>query len=327
NREGPATSRFDGVHFDNEPYLLVGWHNPSQRDEILRDFLTLNAECQRRIHEQSDMQFGIDIPFWWQERDEATGQIVAEVEFAGKHQAASFHCLDMLDNVGVMNYRDVADGADGMIAHGRELLEYADRHGRAIVYMGVETFRYQPTPVWFATGVSRERFQAVLESEGEHIARISRLNGLRLRTLDDGRHVSLGIELPQPTTADIEQLAEKTILEIAKCFGAPDRSDDSMTVINHVARHIEKDAEWSDLRSRPIVDAVSANHYDGFQLDSIMLSKITFADDSADDFHTQVRAAEQYFSRYKKYAGTAIHYYEPFRDKLAESGRAKVLND
>lgn len=318
NRRGPASSRFDGVHFDNEPYLLIGWHNPVQREEILYDFLTLNAECQRRIREQSEMQFGIDIPFWWQERDEETGQIVAEVDFAGQRQAASFHCLDMLDNVGVMNYRDVADGADGMIAHGRELLEYADRHGRAIVYMGVETFRYQPTPVWFATGVLRERFHDVLESSGESTARVSRIDGLRLRTLDDGQRVSLGVELPQPLTSDVEQIATKSMLDIAKHFGIPGRSDDSIAATAHIARFIEKDAEWSDLRSRPIIEATTADVYDGFLLDSIMLSKLTFADNSAAEFQIQVRAAEQYFSRYKRYAGTAIHYYETFREKLEE---------
>ncbi|MCA9142952.1 MAG: hypothetical protein H6823_15845 [Planctomycetaceae bacterium] len=318
NAAEPAASRFDGVHFDNEPYLLVGWHNPIQRNEILQEFLTLNAECQRRIHAHSEMQFGIDIPFWWQERDEATGQVVGEVDFNGKRQAASFHCLDLLDNVGVMNYRDVADGADGMISHGRELLDYADRHGRALIYMGVETFRYEPTPVWFATGVSSERFDAILASEGEHLARISRLNGLRLRTLDDGQRVSLGIELPQPLPTDVEQLAVNTMLELAKHFGTRETSDDSGVAKHHIATFIEKDAEWSNLRSKAIVDPSTAVRYDGFLLDSVMLSKITFADDSADHFQTQVQAAEQYFSRYKHYAGTAIHYYETFRDKLEE---------
>lgn len=50
-----------------------------------------------------------------------------------------------------------------------------------------------------------------------------------------------------------------------------------------------------------------------------MLSKTTFADDSASHFQIQVQAAEQYFSRYQKYAGTAIHYYESFREKLVEA--------
>lgn len=108
------------------------------------------------------------------------------------------------------------------------------------------------------------------------------------------------------------------MLDIAKHFGIPGRSDDSIAATAHIARFIEKDAEWSDLRSRPIIEATTADVYDGFLLDSIMLSKLTFADNSAAEFQIQVRAAEQYFSRYKRYAGTAIHYYETFREKLEE---------
>lgn len=319
NHSNPPTSRFDGIHFDNEPYLLIGWHNPRQREEILHEFLLLNAECQRRIRERSQMQYGIDIPFWWQERDEATGKVVGEVEFRGKRQAASYHCLELLDNVGVMNYRDVADGADGMIAHGRNLLDFADEHGRAVVYMGVETFRYQPTKVWFATGVPAARFDAILESAGEHIARISRLNGLRMRTLDDGQRVSLGIELPEAMTSDVEQLAQKTMVEIAKHFGTSLASADASATMQHLETFVSKDAELSNLVPRPIIAPGTARPYDGFLLDSTMLSKITFADDSPDDFQIQVSAAEQYFSRYKQYAGTAIHYYETLRDKLNEA--------
>jgi len=114
------------------------------------------------------------------------------------------------------------------------------------------------------------------------------------------------------------------MLDIAKQFGFRSGADDSIAAINHIASFIEKDAEWSDLQSRPIIDALTGYAYEGFLLDSIMLSKITFADDSAADFQIQVRAAEQYFRRYEKYAGTAIHYYETFRDKLEESPVARL---
>lgn len=47
NRESPAEQRFDGIHFDNEPYLLLGWKDRLRREQILREFLELNVECQR----------------------------------------------------------------------------------------------------------------------------------------------------------------------------------------------------------------------------------------------------------------------------------------
>ena len=49
NRESAPDQRFDGIHFDNEPYLLLGWEDRTRREQILREFLELNVECQRRV--------------------------------------------------------------------------------------------------------------------------------------------------------------------------------------------------------------------------------------------------------------------------------------
>jgi hypothetical protein len=318
NRDCGFGERFAGVHFDNEPYLLVGWQDPNRREQILQEFLELNAECQRRIHERSQMRFGIDIPFWWQERDERTGKVVGEVEFRGKRQAASYHCLDLLDNVGVMNYRDTADGADGMIAHGRNLLEYADKSGRATVYMGVETFRYRPSEVWFVCGLPREQFHAALGSEARHIARVSRLNEFRLRTLDDGQRVHVGIELPDGSDSSNE-LVTKTMRELAQHFSARELIDNREVLLQQVRDAIAKDHGWTNLEPRAIRASDGQRPPTGFTVDSVMLSKITFADDSFQDFQTQVRNAEEFFGRYKRYGGTAIHFYETFRDKARGS--------
>ena len=87
----------------------------------------MNAKCQKLVSDKGNMEFGIDIPFWWEEVDPLTNVPCGQVYFNGTTKPASFHCIDMLDNVGVMNYRDTADGADGMIRHGRDLLSYAEK--------------------------------------------------------------------------------------------------------------------------------------------------------------------------------------------------------
>lgn len=318
NAASNKQERFDGVHFDNEPYLLVGWQDAELRQQILREFLDLNAECQRRVRERSEMEYGIDIPFWWQERDAATGEVVGNVEFRGKRQAASFHCIDLLDNVGVMNYRDTADGADGMIAHGRELLEYADKAKAATVYMGIETFRYRPTPVWFVAGLPQAEFKQRLRSQAEHIAPVSRLDEFRLRTLEVEGTVSVGIELPNAMTPDQQRQSRRTMLELAKHFGGSCEVEELSGFFRQVEKSIQDDRQWSNLRPYSVTDDGAARLRGGFILDNIMLAKTTFADDAYSDLQAQVRAAEQYFSRYKKYGGTAIHYYETFREKVNE---------
>ncbi len=62
NRESRPEERFDGIHFDNEPYLLIGWRDWKMREQILRDFLELNQEIQKRVRQQSNMVYGVDIP-------------------------------------------------------------------------------------------------------------------------------------------------------------------------------------------------------------------------------------------------------------------------
>ena len=179
NEQSEPTQRFDGIHFDNEPYLITGSRDRQRNQEILREFLELNAECQRRVKEAAGMVYGIDIPFFWHEIDAHTGHSIGQVEFRGAAKSASFHCIDMLDNVGIMNYRDTADGADGMIVHGQELLAYGDRVNRAVVYMGIETFSYQDRVCWFAVGLPREKFRRAIKTTAANLSLLSRLNGFR----------------------------------------------------------------------------------------------------------------------------------------------------
>jgi len=321
NRENRTSERFDGVHFDNEPYLLVGWQEAGRREQILREFLDLNAECQRRLKEKSKMEFGIDIPFWWQEFDERTGRINAEVLYRGRRQAASYHCLEMLDNVGVMNYRDTADGADGMIAHGRDLLEFADRAGRAQVYMGIETFRSEPTTVWFSVGLPRQKFEEAIRGKAVRFAQLSRLNEFRLRTWDDGHNVHLGIELPAVDDHQTRSRATKTMLEIARHLGAAADNiyrNHIPLIVQQAEKAVRADVEWNGFRLREIRDLNGHENLAGFAADSIMLSKITFADDSYSRLQQEIANAEAFFCRHPSYHGLAIHYYKTFRQKVSE---------
>jgi hypothetical protein len=322
NERGDAGERFDGIHFDNEPYLLLGWEDPLAREQFLREFLELNAECQRRVasycrrHSADGFEFGIDIPFWWQERAIPAGPAVGEVTFRGKRQPASFHCLELLDNVGIMNYRDMADGADGMIAHGQDLLDYADRASRAKVYMGVETFGAEPVPVRFVVGLPRDQFLAAIRGPGRHLAVLSRLAGLRLHRFDDGRNLHVGVELPATMSAASEASVREALTEIVKHFGAagdPDGVAAGQRRQQQAAVAIGRDAAWRKFAPLTFqldrIDLPVA----GFSAESVMLPKITFADNSRSEFELQTNLAEQSFAESASYGGMAIHCYESFR--------------
>ncbi len=315
NRESTPEQRFDGIHFDNEPYLLLGWEDRTRREQILREFLELNVECQRRVRTQSGLTFGIDIPFWWQELDEATGKPQGEVTFAGKKKPASHHCIDLLDQVGIMNYRDAAEGADGLIAHGQDLLTYADKAGAARIHMGVETFLSPPADVWFVVGLPRKRFEAVVRGAGRELASLSRVDGLRLHRLDDGQNVHVGLELPLEPTADDLQRIQSHLTQIAERFGAisPGVSRAQVAAFrNQADTAVRVDPEWSGFRTRDIARA-SGPELAAFVATNTMLPKITFADNTLDDLHAQLKSAEESFRRSKQFGGMALHSYESFQ--------------
>jgi len=319
NKQSEPSQRYDGIHFDNEPYLITGSRDRDRNQQILEEFLQLNEECQRRVSEQSDMVYGIDIPFFWHETDLQTHQAIGQVQYGGHVKSASYHCIDMLDNVGIMNYRDTADGADGMIVHGQQLLAYGDKAKRAKIYMGVETFSYKARECWFAVGLPRSKFNRVINAKGYALSQLSRLNGFRKQMFDDGANIHVGIELPARPTEQENQRAQETMVLLARRFGAscdPALRDNVGRLTLAARKGFISDVEWSGPLEKFIIDPETSQAYAGMVATRVMLSKVTFAQESYQDIISQINAAESFFGRSKSYAGIAIHYYKTFRAKV-----------
>ena len=317
NQAGQSQERFDGVHFDNEPYLLLGWSNHRQRESILHDLMTLNVECQRRCR-QAGLQFGVDLPFWWSALDHETGESVGVVTFDSERKSAAYHCIDRLDNVGIMNYRDRADGADGMLAHGLPLLRYAERVDNAAVFMGIETFRYEPQPVWFVVGLPHAAFRAALEDRGRDYYDISRDTGLRLFLMPDGDYVHVGVEFPADPTQ--QRLAREVVIKLARRFGHLSDGVQDAERLEQAGGTVERSDEWVDFDVQPIVDRELGVTFPGFVATRLMAPKVTFADNPTAEIDEETRFAEQTFGRFRSYRGFAIHSWESFRGKLQETG-------
>jgi len=323
NAVSKPAERFDGIHFDNEPYLLLGWGNATLREEILHDLLTLNLECQRKARE-AGLTFGVDVPFWWNALDAESGEAAGVVTFQGSRKAATFHCIDHLDNVGIMNYRDQADGADGMLAHGLDILKYGDKAAPASVFMGVETFRYEPQPVWFSLGLPDSEFATTLTDRAQHLTGLSRLHELRLYRLHTAGHVHVGIELP-PTDATSEQIqnTEAAIRILAREFGHYSDGVGDQQLLATTREEVERSTEWTNWSPRPVQDSAAGVSFSGFVTTRLMPSKVTFADDSITSFIEETGFAEQTFRRYRSYGGLAIHSWESYRGKRSNHGFPK----
>lgn len=143
NAAHPAATRFDALHLDIEPYLLPAFGG-RRRPELLSGLLDSLTTTKKTI---GAMPLWLDIPFWYDSKDETT------VETGPRAGCAKSDFLQSLftiaDGIGVMSYRTRADGADGLasIALG-ELAIARDRNKP--VLLGIETIRLPVEEGWDA---------------------------------------------------------------------------------------------------------------------------------------------------------------------------------
>jgi hypothetical protein len=135
NRAVDPESRFYGIRYDIEPYLLAGFHGPRQ-EEILATYLTLIQQVTLAAH-AGGLVVGADFPFWYDVRDSRTGETV-DVEWNGIRKPVSDHLIDLVDDVAIMAYRTMGYGPDGTIRHSIDEVRYATRRGKE-VFIGLET--------------------------------------------------------------------------------------------------------------------------------------------------------------------------------------------
>lgn len=131
NQSVSPNERFYGIRYDNEPYLLPQFGGV-HKENVLKEYLEL-AEKSQALARKGGLTFGVDIPFWFDGYNE-----FFEPAAALEGKLMSERIIDVVDNVGIMNYRTVAYGADGVIEHGTNELRYAAKKGKK-VFIGLET--------------------------------------------------------------------------------------------------------------------------------------------------------------------------------------------
>lgn len=100
------------------------------------------------------------------------------------------------------------------------------------------------------------------------------------------------------------------------CFRSGELDADAIGAYGR--RAIVKDPSLAQYRGGSIGTFKTESGLSVFSTTGIMLPKITFADNSFDEFQRQVTAAEGYFQRYESYGGLAIHFYKTFRAKTRD---------
>jgi hypothetical protein len=131
NQSVSTAERFHGIRYDNEPYLLPQFGGV-HKESVLKEYIEL-AEKSQALAQQGGLVFGVDIPFWFDGYNE-----FFEPSASLEGRPMSERIIDVVDNVGIMDYRTIAYGADGVIEHGTNELKYAAKKGKQ-VFIGLET--------------------------------------------------------------------------------------------------------------------------------------------------------------------------------------------
>ena len=127
NAAAAADERFDGISLDIEPHVLDAWD--VRRDELLADFLDLSAALRDRVQASPrPVPLGAAIPFWLDG---------IQLEWRGRRDAVSAHAIGLYDYVAIMDYRNRADGGDGIVSHAETEMAQAGAAGHQVV-IGLE---------------------------------------------------------------------------------------------------------------------------------------------------------------------------------------------
>jgi hypothetical protein len=128
NKAAAPEERFDGINLDIEPHILAEWS--TRKMELLADFLDMSDALMRvKAASGQALTMGPAIPFWLDG---------IQLEWKGKRKPVSQHVQDIYDFVALMDYRDRADGGDGLVSHAMDELAYGETIGRPVM-IGIET--------------------------------------------------------------------------------------------------------------------------------------------------------------------------------------------
>jgi hypothetical protein len=128
NKAAAPEEGFDGANLDIEPHILAEWS--SRKMALLAGFLDLSdALMKAKARSGQQLPIGPAIPFWLDG---------IQLEWQGRRKPVSQHVQDLYDYVALMDYRDHAEGGDGLVSHAMDELRYGEAIGRPVL-IGIET--------------------------------------------------------------------------------------------------------------------------------------------------------------------------------------------
>lgn len=316
NHAGPAAARFDGVHFDVEPYSLVGYADPALRPRLLEEFLEMVAKCAERARTEPGLRFGCDVPAWFYTNDDLARQDLL-VNFRGQEKTVGEHLTDLLDAVTIMDYRNQADGAGGIILAGMPAIEYAASKGRKI-QVGLETSIEPDRTIYFVAGLPLGEFQKRLAASD--LRNQLYFGGYRLATFSDEINVHTGLAAPDHLEGAAQTEFEKALAKLALELGASSDPEafPAGPILEEAQGGLARDPEMTGFETFRFADPETQRAITGFKTVRRMSPKITFHGLSREVFNEETRSVVEWLSPFASFQGLAIHYYESYRELVED---------
>lgn len=119
-----SDERFEGLHFDIEPYLLPEWKTNNKL--VLENWME-NMRFIEKEAKESGLTICFDVPFW-----------LHQVKIPNSNYSLSAWLLEKADSVVIMDYRNSALGSDGIVQNANPILREASTLKKQVV-IAVET--------------------------------------------------------------------------------------------------------------------------------------------------------------------------------------------
>ncbi|MFD0711804.1 copper amine oxidase N-terminal domain-containing protein [Paenibacillus sp. GCM10027626] len=116
--------RFDGLHFDIEPYLLAEWKT---KNKMILDNWIHNLRFIEKETKGSGLKVTLDVPYW-----------LSKVKVPGTEYSISAWLLEKFDCLVIMDYRNHALGKNGIVENAYAMLREASTLKKQLI-VAVET--------------------------------------------------------------------------------------------------------------------------------------------------------------------------------------------
>ncbi|MBU5444863.1 copper amine oxidase N-terminal domain-containing protein [Paenibacillus sp. MSJ-34] len=165
NASVAANERFEGLHFDIEPYLLPEWK--TDRNALLEQWMD-NARWIEQETKGSGLTVTFDVPFW-----------LHTVKIPETDYSFSAWLLEKFDRLVIMDYRNVALGKDGIVENADAIMREASTLRKQVI-VAVETAQNSESDRASFYSMSVEAMEKELQTAHRKLARYSSYAGLAI---------------------------------------------------------------------------------------------------------------------------------------------------